>query len=425
MTWDAPHLAHLRGYLEAMERGEIDRLMIFEPPRHGKSQLATVRYPVWRMMRDPSLPVIVGAYNKTLAESFSRQSRRIARGCLRLDDERQAADEWQTTTGGVFRAAGVGTGVTGKGARLIIIDDPVKSREEANSLAYRDRVWNWYKDDLYTRLEPGGAIVLIMARWHEDDLAGRILASEDADAWTVVNLPAIAEAGDALGRVPGAPLWPERFDVDDLERIRRVLGTPSFTALYQQRPTAPEGDMFKRQWFTVVNAGPRTAARVRYWDKAGTDSGGDWTVGVLMARDNSGMFYVEDVVRGQWSALQREQVIAQTAAADSARGDVTIWHEQEPGSGGKESAQATTRALAGYTVRAERVTGDKVTRAEPYAAQCEAGNVKLVRGAWISAYLDEMTSFPYGTHDDQVDASSGAFNKLAGNVRRAARSYEG
>lgn len=411
-TWDAPHLVYLRRQLEAVERGEIDRLMIFMPPRHGKSQLATVRYPVWRMMRDPALPVIVGAYNKTLAESFSRQSRRIARTYLELDAERQAADEWQTMQGGVFRAAGVGTGVTGKGARLIVVDDPVKSREEANSLAYRERVWNWYKDDLYTRLEPGGAIVLIMTRWHEADLAGRILESEDAASWQIVNLPAIAEEGDVLGRAPGAALWPDRFDLDDLERIRMVLGTASFTALYQQRPTAQEGGLFKRENFEIVPAAPVHARRVRYWDKAGSQDKGDYSAGVLLACDAQGVYYVEHVVRGQWSALQRERIIRQTAQTDGVT--VPIWVEQEPGSGGKESAEATIRALAGWAVYADRVTGDKYTRAQPLSAQTEARNVKLARGAWNAAYLDELTVFPNGRNDDQVDASSGAFSKLVG-----------
>ena len=1025
-SWDAPHLLHIQTHLAAMERREIDRLMLFLPPRHGKSEMTTVRYPVWRMQRDPSMNVIVGAYNKTLAESFSRRSRGIARQYLKLNDERQAADEWQTAQGGYFRAAGVGTGVTGKGAclpagtmittsvgdipiqnlqhcllsvkilaydtdtghltykaaqafsvrqatglyritttsgrvveatgnhpfwtgrgyteaaklaagdpllrlvrqdvrarsvrddqayqpqlqrrvlfsgmfasasrgqesspmqnmrqtsgqevtrllrgmspaaaraqsrppasrdnlpdvqrciygkvagqgevrrllfssmrrprtlaghvsdgqsevearshttartaplgqsvssdacvgararwsrvrclqvnqaaacspyrqladeqrsiepsntlcqvsyatprsdgfqavadtvalveylhqptavydiqvadrhnffgngvlvhnSLIVIDDPVKSREEANSAAYRERVWNWYKDDLYTRREPGAHMILIMCmtgdtpvlmadgterplreikvgdkiatydngklatstvrnhrsngldsifrirttcgkivhanarhpflveehgqlkwirlkslttahrivtvkdngasgkarhaslmdarnplgrgatarhitakkrgpmgivhprtiqstdatcvsrlgtesplpsmmpcsrrktasapfvdsrqgitcahigaancalttvtkpirsegfcvttvtlpwdtprqrlphsplpnisdfttaqiesidpagveevfdiqidhtenfiangmvshntRWHEDDLAGRILESENAASWTVVNLPALAEDGDALGRQPGQALWLARFGEDDLENTRREMGTPSFTALYQQRPTALEGGMFKREYFDMVNVAPRNANRVRYWDKAGTvGDSGDYTAGVLMARDAAGTFYVEDVVRGRWSALERERIIRQTAEMDKATytglGGVAIWMEQEPGSGGKESAESTIRALAGHSVYAERVQGDKATRAEPFAAQCEARNVKLVAGPWNAAYLDEIAMFPNGRHDDQADASTGAFARLASGPRRRARSRE-
>jgi predicted phage terminase large subunit-like protein len=250
-VWDAPHLRYIREQLQRVTSGEIDRLMLFVPPRHGKSEMATVRYPIWRMERDPELTVIVGAYNKMLADNFSRKARRIARERLQLDDERSAVDEWQTAQGGVFRAVGVGTGVTGKGAKLIILDDPVKSREEANSPAYRERVWNWYTDDLYTRLEPDGAIILIMTRWHDDDLAGRILASDDKDSWTVVTLPARAEAHDPLGRAPGAPLWPERFDVAGLDRIETVLGEQSFASLYQQRPTAEDGEIFRRSFWDL------------------------------------------------------------------------------------------------------------------------------------------------------------------------------
>lgn len=247
-------------------------------------------------------------------------------------------------------------------------------------------------------------------RWHEDDLAGRILASEDGPNWTVVSLPALAEDNDPLGRAPGAALWSARFDEVDLERIRTVLGTQSFTALYQQRPTALEGGLFKRAWFDIVQAVPSAAQRVRYWDKAGTDAGGDYTAGALIAMDGDGVFYVENVVRGQWSALERERIIRQTAELDGR--NVPIWVEQEPGSGGKESAQATVRALAGWNVYAERVTGDKLTRAQPFAAQCEARNVKVVKGGWNAAFLDELTMFPNGRHDDQVDAAAGAFNML-------------
>lgn len=424
LTWNWAHLAFVRAQLERVTRGETKRLMLFMPPRHGKSEMVTVRYPVWRMEQDPTLRVVVGAYSQTLANRFSRKSRRLAKERLDLDPERTAVEEWETVGGGTFRAIGVGAGITGQGGHLIIIDDPVKSREEANSQAYRERVWEWYTDDLYTRLEPNGAMILIMTRWHEDDLAGRILASEDADAWTVVSLPAEAEANDPLGREVGEALCPDRYDEAALGRIHAVLRN-SYYALYQQHPTPPEGDMFKRQWFEIVGAAPRQAQRVRYWDKAGSSGKGDYTVGLLMARDTNNQFYVEDVVRGQWSALERESIIKQTAEMDAASyGSVTIWQEQEPGSGGLESAQATTRNLAGHVVRTERVTGDKVTRAEPFAAQCEAQNVKIVAAAWNKAYLDELCVFPFGANDDQVDVSSGAFNKLAVAQRSRPRSRE-
>jgi len=415
--WDWAHLALTRQYLDKVTRGEIDRLMIFEPPRHGKSEMVTVRYPVWRMERHPEMRVIIGAYSQTLANRFSRKSRRIARERLQLNEERAAAEEWETVEGGGFRAVGVGAGVTGMGGHLIVIDDPVKNREEANSEAYRERCWSWYTDDLYTRLEPGGAVILIMTRWHEDDLAGRILASEEADDWTVMSLPALAEENDLMGREMGEALCPERYDLAALGRIQQTLGH-SFYALYQQRPQPLEGGMFKWGWFEIVEAVPWNLVRVvRYWDKAGTAGAGAYTAGVLMGLIN-GIFYLLDVVRGQWSAGVREQTIKTMADLDRQQwGDVyEVWVEQEPGSGGKESAENTIRNLAGFTVHADRPTGDKALRAEPYAAQAEAGNVRIVRGDWNAAYLNELTSFPTGAFADQVDASSGAFVKLTTRV---------
>ena len=230
----------------------------------------------------------------------------------------------------------------------------------------------------------------------------------------MVSLPAFAEDDDPLGRTPGAALCPERYDEADLARIRQTLGR-SFYALYQQNPQPLEGSMFKRSWFGIVKVAARPYGRVvRYWDKAGTADGGTFTVGVAMCRVQ-GVTYVLDVQRGQWSVGERENTIKQTAYLDLQQygEDVETWIEQEPGSGGKESARATIRNLAGFTIRADRPTGDKATRAEPYAAQAEAGNVKLIEGKWNGAYLNELASFPVGVFSDQVDASSGSFNKLS------------
>jgi predicted phage terminase large subunit-like protein len=393
--------------------------MVFMPPRHLKSETVTVRYAAWRILRNPAMSVIIGAYNQTLAERFSRRAQKTLVGRVELDKRRQAAAEWETAAGGGLRAAGVGGGVTGMGAELIVIDDPVKSREDANSETMRNKTWDWYCDDLYTRRNPDCAMVLIMTRWHEDDLAGRLLArmgsdDEFGDDWEVVNFPALAEDNDLLGRRFGEALCPERYDLDELERIRAVLGN-SFYALYQQRPQPLEGGMFKKHWFEpFVSSAPPRLECVRYWDKAATEDGGCHTAGVLIGKTVDGQFFIVDVVRGQWSVFERESIIKRTAVVDRARyGNVVVIVEQEPGSGGKESAEATIRNLAGYSVYADRPTGDKETRAEPLAAQAEGGNVKLVRGDWNAVYLDELAGFPFGKYADQVDASSGAFNYLA------------
>lgn len=419
-VWDWEWQLLVQSELSKITTNENNKLMLFIPPRHGKSEMVTVRYPVYRLQKDPGMRTIIGAYNQILANKFSRKSRRVAEQVgLKINPERRAVEDWETMDGGGFRAIGVGGGITGQGGNLIIVDDPVKSREEAESEIYRDKVYDWFTDDLFTRREPGCGMILIMTRWHEDDLAGRILASEDGPTWTVISLPAEAEEDDPLGRELGAPLCPERFDEKALAELRTVLQL-SYFALYQQRPQPKEGSMFKEEWFRQFgDPAPSNAYRVRYWDNAATQDGGDYSVGVLMSLHN-GIFTIEDVSRGQWSVETREQMKEDMAARDTtiAGEKLEIWNEHEPGGAGKESAQATLKRLAGYRAYAEHASGDKAIRAEPFAAMAQAGNVRLVRAPWNAAYISELLSFPLGKHDDQVDASAGAFNKLALKVRR-------
>jgi predicted phage terminase large subunit-like protein len=426
-------------HLDAVVRGETGRLMIFAPPQHGKSELASVRLPAFWLGKHPEDPVILASYGASLAESKSRQARQVVEGpeyrrlfpgiATRRDS--RAVDHWHLDghRGGML-VVGVGGPITGHGALLGVIDDPFENWEQAQSETIREKIWDWWRTTFRTRIWEGGAIVLIMTRWHEDDLAGRLLA-EQAGAWRVLRLPALAETqaerdatderlglpsgqSDPLGREPGEPLCPERFSLGSLQDLQRDVGSMGWAGQYQGTPRAPEGNRFKRAWFPIVEAGPAAGERVRYWDKAGTDGAGAFTVGLLMARGPDHLYYVADVVRGQWSAGPRDEVMRQTAQLDRTRygGRVAIWVEQEPGSGGKESAEASIRLLAGFPVYAERVTDPKEVRAEPFAAQAEAGNVRLVRGPWNGPYIEEMISFPAGTYRDQVDATSGAFNKL-------------
>ena len=393
--------------------------MIAMPPRHGKSQLATIRYPVYRLEYDPELRVIIGAYNQTLANKFSRRSRRIAESRLQMSDERIAVEDWDTAKGGGMRAVGVGGGIVGQGGSLIIIDDPVKNREEAESQTYRDKVWDWYSNDIYTRQEPHCAFILIMTRWHKDDLAGRILAGDDGPNWTVISLPAEAEPGDPLGRKLGDALCPERFDREALADFRRTLAR-DYQALYQQRPQAREGGMFKEHWLPLVDAVPAEALRVRWWDRASTPGGGDYTAGVMVAR-SGGVWFIEDVIRGQWSGGERDRIILSTATLDRERyGKVEFWTEQEPGSSGKDKAADFVTMLAGFSANAEPSTGSKEIRADAMSKQAEWGNVKIKRAVWSSAFIAEMLDFPNGAQDDQVDAASSAFNKLAQTIPPAA-----
>lgn len=418
--WSWPHLRHIQSSLDQLTGREIERLAVFLPPRHGKSSLITVRYPIWRMLRDRQSKVIVGSHNQSLANKFSRETRRIARGCgYGIAGDHNTLASWGNFDGGSYRCCGVGNPPMGEGADLIVVDDPFKSRQEAWSLVYRDRVWDWFNTDLASRLEPGGQIVVVFTRWHYDDLWGRIGANLDLSRWKVISLPAIAMEGDELGRQPGAALCPARFDEEALEKIRKESPV-DWMPLYQQNPMATEGGMFKRHWFRMIGPDqlPDGCTFVRYWDKAGTQDAGCYTAGVLMARDGGGRYYVVDVVRGQWEAHEREQVIRQTAEMDHQKhGYHKIYLEQEPGASGKESVQSSIRNLAGFSAYADLASGQKEVRAQPFAAMCGIGQVHLVRASWNREYISELCQFPAGAYKDQVDASSGAFNQLSPQLR--------
>ena len=404
------------------------RLLVMMPPRHGKSEYCSKYLPAWYLGTFPDHRVLLGSYEADFAASWGRKSRELleAHGGLfgvQVSAASSAANRWDLGGHeGGMQTAGVGGPFTGKGANLLIIDDPIKGHEEANSPGQREKCWDWWRANAYTRLEPDGIVVVIQTRWHEEDLAGRILANaeETGESWHVVRFPALAEEDDSLGRAEGEPLWPERFHLESLLRSKLVQGTYWWSALYQQRPVPLEGGMFHRDWFPIVTDMPADVERaVRAWDKAGTAGGGDYSAGVLIAKCG-GTYYVVHVTKGQWSIGQRNQFIEMTAGADAARGlqRLEIWVEQEPGSSGKESAEFTIRMLAGHTVKAERPTGDKVTRWGPFAAQCEAGNVKLLKGPWNAAFLDELCAAPNGKHDDQIDAAALAFNKVARRLKR-------
>lgn len=387
--------------------------MLFLPPRHGKSEQATIHYPAYRLLRDQSLKVIVGAYNHSLACNFSRQTRRLVKQAgFQFASDTNKQNQWASVHGGGLYAIGVGSGVTGWGADMIVVDDPVKSRAEAESPAYRQRVLDWYQNDLYTRLHPGAPIILIMTRWHSLDLAGQLLedAKNGGEQWDVVSLPAIAEQNDMLGRQAGEPLWPDRYNAEDFERIKRAIGSYAFSALYQQTPTPRDGGFFRPEWLPIIESAPIDGISCRAYDTAATPGGGDFTAGVRIVKSGD-KYIVTHVSRGQWSPAQRRAVQRQTAETD---GKNTIIHlAQDPGAAGVDQVQSDISNLMGFPVTHDRPTGSKEVRAMPFAAACEAGLVSLQRGDWNRAFIDELCGFPTGKHDDQVDAAADAFNYLS------------
>lgn len=409
---DGRHIHTICETIESFLQSDCRGLMISMPPRHMKSTIGAECLPAWWLSRHPQGEVIIASYNQTQARKMSRACRqrfdgdmhRMIFGATEFDID--AADEFQISGKLNGRpsliAAGVGSGLTGSGGDLIIIDDPVKDMEEADSETMRDKVYDWYTSVASTRLSPGGHIILIMTRWHHDDLAGRIL-NDDADSWQVLNLPAIDTEGRAL--------WPERFPVPDLESKRAAMGSRVFEALYQGRPTPLEGGMFKRDWVRYDSPLPANAVRCRYWDKAATHGDGDWTVGCLMSVQD-GRYCIEDIVRLQGSPYEVQQTIRATAERDGR--DVIIRMEQEPGSSGVDVIDHYSRqVLQGFDFRPDKVTGNKELRAGPMAAAMECGNLWFLRAPWNRELESELLEFPLGEHDDQVDACSGAFRTLA------------
>lgn len=419
-----------------------ERVMVLMPPRHGKSEQTSRKLPARILGKWPDAEVIACSYSADLAQRMNRDVQRtmdLPFYAKVYPGTRLPTDNVRTVAGkqlrnsdlfevvgrrGAYRSAGVGGGITGMGMDFGIIDDPVKNREDADSQVKRDSTWDWYTSTFYTRLSKTGRILLTQTRWHDDDLAGRILkaAVDGGERWHVLRLPAIAEATPthpADPRAPGEALWPDKYPVERLHAIRDTLGSYEFNALYQQTPVADGGNSFKREWFPVVEAGPAEAdvvARCRGWDLAGSDGTGDWTAGVRLARTRGGLIFVEDVVHGQWSPRTVDEIMVSTARADGRR--CAIREEQEPGSSGKSVVAAHALALVGYDYQGRPASGEKTTRWRPFAAQAEAGNVRVVAGPWVKKYLDEMTMVPSAQHDDQADASAVAFDQVALQPRR-------
>lgn len=381
--------------------------MICMPPRHGKSELASRRFPAWYLGRNKNKQIIAASYNSDLANDFGREVRNIVDSeeyksvfDVSLSPDSKAADRWHTNRGGMYVAAGVGTAITGRGADVLLIDDPFKDREEADSEIRRKRVWDWYTSTAYTRLMPGGAVVLINTRWHDDDLSGKLLAAQDdgGDKWEVLSLKAIDDNDSAL--------WPEWYDLDKLKSIQAVLPARDWNSLYQQNPIPDEGDFFKLEWFGEYEELPEKLTKYGASDYAVTDDDGDYTEHGVAAIDAMDNLYIVDWWRKQ-------------ASADVwIESQCDLIHNHEPHIWFGESGPIK-RAVEPFLLKRmeQRRTfcrmewlasiADKPTRARPFQALASMRKVFLPKSApWKGELLAQLMRFPAAKYDDGVDVCS-------------------
>lgn len=427
--------AHSRGlyrsarHLEAIQTAVLDairrggRTIISVSVRHGKTILCSRWLPAWYIGTHPDRRVLHATNTAELGRRNSRAARDILtehghRFGVSVSRVSAAADIWDLEGHpGGMQSVGVGGTPIGAGGNLVIVDDPYKSWADAMSYTTREAVIEWWTGTMESRIEPGGAVVIVMARWHPDDLAGFLLR-EAPDEWREVRLPAVATDGpdtDPLGRQVGEALWPERYPLSELERrktaVSLALGPQVWDAQFQQQPSPPGGDMFPEdRWGTIpIGDVPAGTRWVRGWDLASTEGGGDWTVGVRVGIMPDGRTVIADVTRGQWGPDQVRAQLTGTAAIDGTGTHIEL--PQDPGQAGKDQAQQLVRLLAGYSAQALPQTGSKEVRATPLSAQVKAENVLLVAdGAWRQQFISELAAFPRGQHDDQVDAVATAYN---------------
>lgn len=433
-NWHHRVLCH---YLDRWVAGEIKRLKVEMPPRHGKSELVSRRLPAYLLGLFPDDEVMATSYSADLSRRFNRDVQRVIDSPsyrnIFPDTTLSAANVRTTAQGtwlrnadifeivgrkGVYKSSGVGGSIGGMGFKWGIIDDPVKGAKEANSATFRQSDWEWYTDVFWTRQAPDAAILLTMTRYNMDDLSGRIQMSMEQDGgenWVVLTLPAILES--EADRHPDDPrqvgqaLWENRFNLDFLNKAR-TQNAYSFAALYQQKPI-PHGEaVFDVVKIDTIHTLPDCHTLVRFYDLAVTvKKHSDYTVGLRLGITKDEDIIILHVYRVQKKMPDVEKDIAQNAALDGKATRIRL--EAEKAGIVQLDYLMRREDLRGYTIDAKPPVGDKYTRAQPIATRVNNGKVKMLFGTWNRAFLDELATFPLGAHDDQVDALSGAYAMLA------------
>jgi len=416
----------LEVFSQEVVEGKSPRLMLFLPPRSGKSEIASKTFPAWHLGHNPKHEIIATSYSQELALDFSRKVRGLIQDesynlmfGVGLDKSSQSAERWNTSAAGGYVAAGVGGAIMGRGAHIAIIDDPVKNREEAESPTTRQKIKDWYTSTLYTRLAPGGGVLVIMTRWHDDDLAGWLLEQEKggADKWEVIKYPAVAEMDEKF-RKKGGALHSDRYPIEALQKIRAAIGERDWAALYQQNPVPDEGAYFRQAWFkyyTQQELPPlESLAIYQAWDFAiGQNETNDFSVGTTIGVAQNGVAYILDVTAGRWDSFEIVEEMLRIAR---------IWKPRLVG-GEAGQIEMSLGPILNKRMRETRTffsverlkTGkrDKIARARPLQARLQQGMVLLPTGSeWATSLKSEMLRFPAGTHDDQVDSLAWCFQML-------------
>ncbi len=441
--WDYRHHVAMQTELDQVTAGQLKRLKFQLPIRHTKSEHNTVAYVGYRLKKTPRIRILIVTYDQDQANTFSLDAQRYAEYVgLRLSSERSGSSRWETVEGGLVVAAGINAGFASKGFDLILMDDVIGKRSDAESPAKLKQVKETIKGDILARAEPHTVVLFTMSRWNTKDPAAMI--DEEIGGWRTLDLPGLAEdpetdtkaKPDPLGRAPGEPLWPEVLDAEWHEEKKREMGAYNYASLIMGRPRPHMGGMFKWDWWKMLYSRPKVGRLIRYWDMAGTrkkseDHKPDWTAGVMMrelpaVKDANGVEQghqtaVAHVRRRRCDVAARDSFMLDTAERDlKTYGDgVVYWIERQAGIGGEEATGNIARKLRklGISVFHEAAGPlSKTERATPLSAACMGGDVYLEpddeEEPWHDSFRNEYADFPFGDHDDQVDAGSGAYNKL-------------
>ena len=405
-----PALHHklLIAELEKVELGVTKNLMFNLPPGSAKSTYSSVEFPAWYMGRNPKSLMLACSNTDRLAQVFSRRARNIVDSPafrevfnIGLAPDKKGIENWENSEGGEYLSAGVGAAIAGRRADIGLIDDPVKSREDADSERSRDSVWEWYVNDFLTRLKPDSRQILIMTRWHEDDLGGRIL-ERDRKHWKVVSIPMEADFDDPLGRELGERLWSDYFTDEMIERAKQ--DSRSWWALYQQQPTSDDGDYFKSEWFNEYGDPPKNLKIYGASDLAVTEASGDFTEHAIMGVDASGNIYILDWWRGQKAADHWIDRMADLVV----KWRPTCWFgEAGPIRRSVEPFMMKRLSERGAYCRVEWLPSmaDKEARARGVQAMMSMGKVWWPKFApWKTDVQGQLLRFPAGKYDDAVDA---------------------